>query len=228
MFKSLTLIFIMSVFVGSSPLLPKLERYCAELPKANLSKERKKSLEELGDFVAAKLKAGQVAHLNFICTHNSRRSQLSQAWAMAAAHYKGLDISLIQTYSGGTEATAFNSRAVAALQRAGFEIESDNAEQNPRYTLSFAPNAKKLTMFSKKYSEEPNPKQGFCAIMVCSQADESCPIVLGAEKRISHSYVDPKRDDGKPNEAQTYDETTRLIAQEMMYAFEYAAKKLKK
>ncbi len=226
--KILIVFLAMAFTINSASLLPDLDKYCKALPKAEISKERKKTLEELGDFVVTKLKAGKVAKLNFICTHNSRRSQFGQAWAMAAAHYKGLDVKMIETYSGGTEATAFNPRAVAALQRAGFDITSDGQENNPRYTLKFAPEAKTLTMFSKKYSDEFNPKDGFCAIMVCSQADEGCPVVFGSEKRISHSYTDPKKDDEKPTETASYDATCKLIAQEMMYAFEYAAKKLKK
>ena len=44
--------------------------------------------------------------LMFVCTHNSRRSHISQQRAQASAAY--LNVDNVQTFSGGTEATAFN------------------------------------------------------------------------------------------------------------------------
>ncbi len=82
--------------------------------------ERKRTLGELTDFVERTAAGGQPVYLNFICTHNSRRSHLSQIWAQTAAYYYG--VSDVFCYSGGTEATAFNPRAVKAMREAGFSI----------------------------------------------------------------------------------------------------------
>jgi hypothetical protein len=126
----------------------------------------------------------------------------------------------VETYSGGTEATAFNPRAVAALQRAGFRIETSEPEaENPRYTVSITENGPTLEAFSKRYMDPPNPTAGFAAIMTCSDADEACPFVRGADFRIAVPYVDPKVSDGTPEEAATYDERSRQIATEMLYVF---------
>jgi hypothetical protein len=53
--------------------------------------------------------------------------------------------------------------------------------------------------------------------MVCSDADQACPIVYGAEERISLPFEDPKAYDGTADEIEEYDKTCRLIATEMFY-----------
>lgn len=176
--------------------------------------ERKKQLEKLSDYISNKVAAGETAKLNFICTHNSRRSHLAQIWTSVAAHHYG--ITAIETYSGGTEATAFNPRAVDALERAGFKIENPGGD-NPRYSVSFSDEAKPLICFSKTFDDAVNPNQNFAAIMTCSDADENCPFVPGAEFRIPITYRDPKESDGTSHEAAVYDERCCQIAREMFY-----------
>lgn len=143
---------------------------------------------------------------------------------MAAEHY-GFG-SQVATFSGGTEATAFNARAVAALRRAGLAIESGGNPENPDYTVSYGQSLALPAMFSKKYGHAPNPETDCCAVMVCSQADEACPLVRGASARVSLPYQDPKNSDGKPGEAHAYDQTCRLIAGEAFYVFDYVQRKM--
>lgn len=176
--------------------------------------ERKKQLEKLSDYISNKVAAGETAKLNFICTHNSRRSHLAQIWTSVAAHHYG--VTAIEIYSGGTEATAFNPRAVAALERAGFKIENPGGD-NPRYSVSFSDEAKPLICFSKTFDHAVNPKQNFAAIMTCSDADENCPFVPGAEFRIPITYRDPKESDDTSREVAVYDERLNQIAKEMLY-----------
>ena len=178
---------------------------------------RKHELEALAKFVSARRDAGDAADLTFICTHNSRRSHLAQLWAAVAAAQHGLKH--VTTYSGGTEATAFNPRAVAALERLGFEIEKGPEADNPRYQVRFAEDQDPLVCFSKVYSSPPNPSSDYCAVMVCGHADESCPTVTGATLRIAITYEDPKVADDTPAEAERYDERCAQIAREMLYAF---------
>ena len=178
---------------------------------------RKAELDTLADYVTARRAADEPAKLTFICTHNSRRSHLGQVWAaVAAAHY---GVSGVETYSGGTEATAFNPRAVAALKRAGFAVESDAAATNPRYTVTYGEAAPPSEHFSKKYDDDANPQSGFLAVMVCTDADEACPVVTGAAARLALPYDDPKAADDTPAEAARYDERTAQIGREMLYAF---------
>jgi arsenate reductase (thioredoxin) len=180
--------------------------------------ERRKQLDKLALYIKTKQSSGETAKLVFICTHNSRRSHISQLWASVAAAYFG--ISGVESYSGGTEATAFNPRAVAALERAGFAIRAgEEGGENPRYAVDYAPEGPQLEAFSKKYSDPPNPKDGFAAIMTCSEADKNCPMVEGASLRVPIPYVDPKEADDSPEETAAYDERTEQIAIEMFYLF---------
>ncbi len=206
-------------------IYPTLLGQIEEIEKAvsEISEERKALLQKFAQLMRQQQEKGQTLKLIFICTHNSRRSHIAQLWAaLAAAHY---GIAGVATYSGGTEATAFNPRAVAAMQRAGFRIEkTEEGGENPVYQVSFAENSTSRSCFSKKYSHEANPPSGFVAIMVCSDADEGCPIVGGADERIAIPYIDPKVSDNSPEEAVTYDARSRQIATEIFYAFAQLAK----
>lgn len=176
---------------------------------------RKEQLQKLAAYVETKPNTDRIA-LNFICTHNSRRSHLAQIWAAVAAYYYG--IPGVETFSGGTEATAFNPRAVAAMKRAGFQIEGGDGD-NPVYTLRYAVDAEPLQCFSKVYDHETNPQSKFAAIMTCSDADQNCPFIPGVELRLPLTYEDPKLADDTPEEAERYDERVRQIGREIFYAF---------
>ena len=185
-----------------------------------IPEDRKHRIEEVAAFVSSTRQAGNSADLTFICTHNSRRSHMGQLWAAAAAAYFGIDG--VCTYSGGTEATAFNPRAVTAMEKAGFVIEKPGGD-NPRYLASFDEGGPMLECFSKTYDDSFNPADGFAAIMMCSEADEACPVVLGAVLRAPIWYEDPKVADGTPEEASAYDERCLQIATEMLYLFSRVA-----
>ena len=177
---------------------------------------RKRALEQVAGFVSSKMDSGEDAELNFICTHNSRRSQMAQLWAAASAAQFGIEG--VRTYSGGTETTAFNPQAVAALERAGFVIQNAGGV-NPRYWVSYDPERPAIECFSKSYDDPANPAEGFAAIMTSSEADEACPVVMGAALRTPIRYEDPKAADGTQDEANTYDVRCRQIATEMLYLF---------
>jgi arsenate reductase len=205
-------------------LHPDLQRYVNErvLPAmAAIPAERKESLDLLAAFVKERKAAGATADLTFICTHNSRRSHLSQLWAATAAWYFTQDH--VRTYSGGTEATAFNPRAVAAVERAGFQVVKPDGK-NPVYEVSFTKDHAAERCWSKKYDDAANPQKDFCAVMTCSEADKNCPIVSGALDRISLPYNDPKEADNTPGEAARYDERCLQIAAELWYVMQQAAR----
>lgn len=202
----------------NSHFYPELKNYIKDLlpEMAGISETRKNSLERVANYIAKKRAAGEEVHLTFICTHNSRRSHFGQIWAATAAAWYGID--RVFTYSGGTEATAFNPRAVAAAERAGFKIKNPGGD-NPHYEVSFAENGLVLACFSKTYDDPHNPQSDFAAIMTCSDADENCPFIPGAELRAPITYEDPKAADGTPAETARYDERCRQIAMEMFYLF---------
>lgn len=181
---------------------------------------RRRALDELASYVRSARASGEPVRLNFICTHNSRRSHFGQLWAAAAAARFAVHA---RTYSGGTEATAFNPRAVASAARAGFRIEQLTADDNAVYLVRMGESVPAMVCFSKAYNNPPNPSSGFAAVMVCSEADTACPAVHGAMRRFALPYLDPKASDGTPDEAATYDERCAQIAREMLYAMSLAA-----
>ena len=176
---------------------------------------RREKLQQLASYVDSRKGSDRIA-LNIICTHNSRRSHLAQIWAATAAYYHG--VAGVETFSGGTEATAFNPRAVAAIRRAGFQVEAGEGD-NPVYILTYATDAEPLQCFSKVYDHELNPQSKFAAIMTCSDADEYCPFIPGVELRLPLTYDDPKEADDTPEETARYDERVRQIGREILYAF---------
>lgn len=198
-------------------LLAQLEEYVARaIPlAAELPDERKEKLAVLANYISAKRTAEAPIALNFICTHNSRRSHLGQLWAAVAAHVYGMKD--VTTFSGGTEATAFNPRAVAAIERAGFHVQNPGGE-NPRYEVRYSPDAPASICFSKCYDDAHNPSKDFAAVMTCTDADQNCPAIIGAT-RISLPYRDPKEADDTPQESERYDERCLQIAVEMLWVF---------
>jgi protein-tyrosine phosphatase/arsenate reductase len=142
---------------------------------------------------------------------------MAQLWAYAAAEYYG--VKGVANFSGGTENTAFNERAVKALTDAGFAITKKTTGTNPAYEVKYAEGTPAVTAFSKKYMDSPNPVSNFAAIMTCSHADKNCPIVSGASIKIAIAYEDPKEADGKPNETAVYAERSKQIATEILYVF---------
>jgi len=200
-------------------LLPKTLEYINNIDSEfeQISQIRKSELNELGKEINTMQADIGSVKLIFICTHNSRRSHMSQLWAQAASHY--YNIHNIYCYSGGTEATTFNPRSVKALRKAGFEIKQIDKSSNPTYQVKFAAGDNVVTGFSKTYNNEFNPQENFIAVLTCSHADENCPVVFGASERIALTYEDPKIADNTQKEEAIYDERCRQIAVKMFYLF---------
>ncbi len=208
-------------------LLPEVQRYIEQrlVEGEQIPAARQAELEELAGYVSQCLRAGRKAELTFICTHNSRRSHLSQVWAKVAAAYFGIEN--VHTYSGGTEVTALNPRVVAALQRCGLVIDADDVTAlNPRYRVRFRQEGPPEICFSKRFDDPTNPAARFAAVMTCSQVDEACPVVPNSELRLAITYQDPKAADGTPDEQAVYDERTRQISREMLYVMQRVASEL--
>lgn len=188
-----------------------------KIQRQHINEERKSVLQPLIDFVQQKLNNQEEININFICTHNSRRSHLSQVWAqVAAAHFQ---IPNVVCYSGGTEETALFPKVAETLTSQGFSIFKIAATNNPVYAIKYSDNALPVIGFSKKYDSPFNPVSAFAAIMTCSQADGGCPFIAGAEKRIPITFDDPKISDGTPGQTQVYAERSLQIAAEMFYVF---------
>ena len=196
----------------------KIREIIAQLSTERISDERKIILQPLIEFISSKPSKNEEVILNFICTHNSRRSHLSQIWAQTMAYY--YQIENVFCYSGGTEATAMFPKVAETLTNQGFEILKLSETENPVYAVKFAENEHAVICFSKKYNDYFNPKSAFAAILTCDSADENCPIVYGAEARIPIKYEDPKKSDGTPEMNETYFNRSLEIATEMKFVFE--------
>ena len=183
-----------------------------------LSKKRESLLIEIADTIAEAYLDRQKIKINFICTHNSRRSQLAQVWAFFAINY--FQLSNIFSLSGGTEVTKFHRNAVKVLQYAGFEFDLDNfSHQNPKYLVSFKGCKTPLRVFSKIF-EDPINEFPYIAITTCNNAHESCPFIPDAIHRLHLPYSDPKIFDNTHKTREKYLETSNLIAGEIYFIFE--------
>ncbi len=209
-------------FIGmanASPddVLPKIHPYISKITHefGQIPPERQQQLKKAALFIRSKIQAGEAAQLTFICTHNSRRSHLGQIWAQTAAAFYGVEG--VQAFSGGTEATAMNSRTVDALRRVGFSLTDSTGGKNPVYLVKYSETKPDIRAFSKVYNADGNPKDNYAALMTCSQADKNCPVVEGSTLRIPIHYEDPKVADNTPEETARYDERTEQIAREMFY-----------
>jgi arsenate reductase (thioredoxin) len=182
-----------------------------------LSPDRHEDLiQKIAEFIAEESKGGNKAQLNFICTHNSRRSQFAQTWCAFTQAWLGLDVA--DSYSGGTEVTACNERTVAALERAGFKVGKEGSE-NPVYSVTADDVDTEVKLWSKVFDDEANPDGRFAAIMTCDHADQNCPFIPGAAIRVPLTYTDPKYADDSDNERPAYDLTCRIIATDMLRLF---------
>ena len=194
-----------------------IEKTINALDISTITEDRKSVLQPLIAYIQQKADSNIEIRINFICTHNSRRSHLSQIWAQTMAHYK--NIQNVYCYSGGTEATAIFPKVIETLLNQGFEINELSKNSNPIYSISFNQNSQPIIGFSKTYENVFNPQSEFAAVMTCSQADAGCPFIAGAEKRIPITYEDPKLFDNTEQQNEKYLERSLQIATEMLYIF---------
>ena len=214
----------MTIASADDSLFPRVEDFVKDrlAETTVIPEERQKELLKMSRYIVSCQSAGKTARLLFVCTHNSRRSQLAQVWAKIGATRFGLKG--LESYSGGAEVTAMNRRTVAALEKVGLVISKADADSvNPKYSIVFSKAASPQICFSKRLTEYPNPTREFAAIMTCSSADESCPIVRGSELRLTLPYEDPKVSDDSPKESSADDEKCKEIAREMLFVMSRAA-----
>jgi arsenate reductase len=184
--------------------------------KTTITEDRKIVLSNIVAAIAQEYSENKTVNLNFICTHNSRRSQLGQVWSFFAASYFNLNIN---AFSGGTEVTAFYKNTVKTLQKVGFEFQlTDFSHQNPTYQISFNGTENRILGFSKLYSNPINTEP-FMAITTCNNADINCPFIPTASHRFHLPFIDPKHSDGTKEQEKTYLQTSIQIAGEVYFIF---------
>lgn len=205
------------VKLNNKAMFQNLNTTIESISKTTIAEERKVVLQPLIYFIQTKVDTQQSIRLNFICTHNSRRSHLSQIWAQTMAFHFG--IRNIFCYSGGTEATAMFPKVGETLTNQGFQIQQLSSENNPVYAVKYDENEAAIVCFSKTFDDAFNPTSEFAAIMTCSSADAGCPFIAGAEKRLPIRYNDPKAFDGTEQMNEKYAERSLEIASELYFVF---------
>lgn len=201
----------------SKKMNQKIKERCEIISKnfKEINAERKIILEKLAAHIQENLNSKKEVNLVYVCTHNSRRSHLGQVWAKVAADFYGFNIN---TFSAGTEATAFNQNAINALISAGFKVKKLDETANPKYEVIFGEGKANLC-FSKTIDDESLPKENFVAVMTCGDADENCPFISGCDLRIGTTYFDPKSFDNSILQDEKYTERSNQIAMECLYVF---------
>ncbi|TWT63803.1 protein-tyrosine-phosphatase [Rubinisphaera italica] len=229
--KTLTAFIILMLFFVSlqadetqliEPVRPFVSRVVHSME--SLPSERKEMLMAITDYIVEQIERGENAKLVFVCTHNSRRSHLSQVWCSTAAAY--YEVPHIETYSGGTEATACNIRTVRALRRSGLSVVASTEGDNPVYLVQYSEKLPSIRAYSKVYFEEGNPSSDFAVMLCCSDADKKCPVVEGSDSRFALHYEDPKIADNTPKESKRYDERSLQIAREMFFVMSEVSKRI--
>ncbi|MGL4631695.1 MAG: protein-tyrosine-phosphatase [Leadbetterella sp.] len=198
-------------------MVPEIAQIIEKFDFDSIEESRKSDLNALANFIKNKVDRNEQIRLNFICTHNSRRSHLSQIWAQTLAYHFG--VKDVFCYSGGTEATAMFPKIAETLVKQGFEIMQLSHESNPVYAVKYAENEPSIICFSKAYDHVFNPKEQFVAIMTCNNADIGCPIVVGSEARFPIKFEDPKAFDGTDLMDVKYAERSLQIGEELAYVF---------
>ncbi len=211
-------------------LLPRVMEHAAFLTTSFdlIQPEHRSSGEKLVEWIVKNHRPGQNLDIIAVCTANSRRSLFAATMGNIAADYYGMPE--IRFHSGGTAATAINARAINSLKAIGVEIEPTGKEarrasaetENPmllvRWGKAGSPGLPRAetTEFSKTYDDLANPQRGFAALVVCSEADAECPIVQGADVRISAHFLDPKYYDDGSYETAKYAERRDEIGRFML------------
>ena len=104
-----------------------------------------------------------VLKILFLCTGNSCRSQMAEAWT------KKLKGGQIQAFSAGVEIHGLNPYAVQVMAEAGVDISE----------------------YRSKHVDEFAGMAFDAVITVCDNARESCPYFPGSVKKVHIGFDDP-------------------------------------
>mgnify|MGYP000253313287 CR=1 FL=1 len=208
----------------SSTMINNEKFFIEAFKNQKINEERVALLKQIAAKISTEYIHKKKVNLNFICTHNSRRSQFGQVWSFFAAHY--FKLPFIHAFSGGTEVTAFHQNTVKALQKTGFIFSlKEISHQNPIYNISFEGCKQSLIGFSKIYDDVHND-ESFIALTTCDNADNHCPIIHKSIGRFHLPFKDPKTSDNTEKQAPTYLNTSAEIAATIYFIFSEVKKRI--
>ena len=104
----------------------------------------------------------------FLCTHNSARSQMAEAWLRALGGDR------YEVASAGTEATRVHPLAARAMAEVSVDLGDHTSKTLDRFVGD----------------------RWDWVITVCDAANEACPVFPGAAHRLHWSFDDPSRATG--------------------------------
>jgi arsenate reductase len=108
----------------------------------------------------------------FVCTHNSGRSQ------MAEAFLNGLAGDKYEAMSAGTEPRPLNPRVVTVMREAGIDISGHRSKSVDEF-------------LDQKFD---------LVVTLCDSARESCPFFPGAKSYLHQEFTDPSSCTGSETE----------------------------
>ena len=154
----------------------KLNSFFSEINKYIPEKDKKTHL----DIIISEIKEGLINTNNiiFLCTHNSRRSQLCQIWGYILAKIYKVDLIF---NSAGSEKTEVHENIFYCLSYLGIKAENNKVIFKDLI----------INLHSKTLNEIKEDK--FIAIMTCSDTEKSCPTDPRSIKNIKMFYEDPKK-----------------------------------
>ncbi len=99
----------------------------------------------------------------FVCTHNSARSQMAEAFLNSSYGDR------YEASSAGTEPAAVNPRVIAAMKEVGLDLSRNRSKNVDDFV------GQELDLI----------------VTLCDQAQETCPFFPGGKKRIHQGFQDP-------------------------------------
>ena len=183
-----------------------------------ITTERAQQLTTIANCIIKELSTTKNVHLNFICIHNSRRSQLSQVWSDFAIQF--FNLKNIVIYSGGTIVTSLHRNTCKTLKEVGFHFNLlEYSHQNPVYSITYKNCVHPIIGYSKLYNCKTN-NIPFIAITNCLSLEKNCTSIYDASQVFHLPYTNPKSFDGMSNQQQKYLEINLQIAGEIYFIFE--------
>lgn len=127
----------------------------------------------------------------------------------------------VPSSEAGSSPTISGSGSVTVSKHTDIQDTDSDVVGNSIYRLQ-DPRGHEMELFSKLLDHPQNPGSHFAAIMVCSNADEACPFVPGADVRISLPFEDPGKFDNTERSAEAYDSAMEAIARDLYSTFAMA------
>tara|TARA_Y100001949_G_C15986510_1_gene330879 strand:+ start:2001 stop:2567 length:567 start_codon:yes stop_codon:yes gene_type:complete len=182
---------------------PVFNKFFSRIDSFNPNQKRKKRLDNIASVINENL--NKTRSIVFLCTHNSRRSQICEVWGkvFAEIYRKKININ-----SAGAFKTVVHSQVYESIVKCGLVV--DNKKEIFFDKKKFKLNSKTIDSLTMK---------NFIAVMTCSNAEKSCPNDPRSIRNIKMFFNDPRIYDETDKMSREYLNTTIYIAEELNYIF---------